>query len=139
MHWSAAKVHGITTQDLAYAPSMSNLWPEIKTQLRGRVLIGHNPSTEQRFLAAAFPGHGFGPYIDTLALARKVIPDAPNYSLGEICEGLGLLGSIQALVPAKRWHDALFDAAASFVLLRHIILELEMQDYCLKDIAFAVK
>ena len=40
---------------------------------------------------------------------------------GAICERRGLAIGIQALVSGKSWHDALFDAVASLVLLAHLI------------------
>lgn len=120
IHWSAGKVHGIRTQDLAEAPSLLMLWPEFKRRLAGAVVVAHGKGTEKRFLRA-FPGHGFGPWIDTLLLARAAWPDHPDHSLGALCEGHGLTDRIHALVPSKSWHDALFDAVASLVLLEHLI------------------
>ena len=76
--------------------------------------------TEKRFLRA-FPGHGFGPWIDTLLLARAAWPELAGHSLGALCEAHGLTASIRALVALRSWHDALFDAVASLVLLDHLI------------------
>lgn len=120
IHWAAGKVHGIRPQDLAGAPSMLMLWPELKRRLAGAVVVAHGKGTEKRFLRA-FPGHGFGPWVDTLLLARAAWPELPDHSLGALCERHGLTIGIQALVPGKSWHDALFDAVASLVLLDHLI------------------
>ena len=120
IQWAARKVHGIGPGHLAEAPSLLLLWPELKCRLAGAVVVAHGKGTEKRFLRA-FPGHGFGPWIDTLLLARAAWPELPDHSLGALCESHGLGESIQALVPAKSWHDALFDAVASLVLLAHLI------------------
>lgn len=127
IQWSAARVHGITTGDLADAPALVMLWPEINRRMRDAVVVAHGKGTEKRFLRA-FPGHGFGPWIDTLLLARAIWPDLPDHSLGSLCDNLGLSQDVREAVPGKSWHDALFDAVASLVLLRHIIDVLDLHD-----------
>ena len=140
VRWSAAKVHGITTEMLQDAPDFTSLWPQIRELLRGAVVLGHNPATEKRFLRT-FPGHGFGPWVDTLALARQAAPDLPDHSLASICEALGIAHQVSSLVndaDHDRWHDALYDAAGSLLLLRTLVSELDMHRATLQDIAFAV-
>ena len=87
--WSASQVHGITTEMLADAPSFPSLWPEIRSRLGQSVVVGHNPATERKFLRR-FPGHGFGPWLDTLALGRMCVPGLADYSLSSLCGALGL-------------------------------------------------
>lgn len=140
VRWSAAKVHGITTATLADAPEFTTLWPDLRELLRGAVVLGHNPATEKRFLRT-FPGHGFGPWVDTLALARQAAPTLPDHSLSCVCDALGITDSVTALVNAPahaRWHDALYDAAASLQLLRTLVAALSMHRSTLVDIPFAV-
>lgn len=120
IQWSARKVHGIGPEHLAGAPTLPSLWPELKKRLAGAVVVAHGKGTEKRFLRA-FPGHGFGPWIDTLLIARAAWPDLPDHSLGALCEAHGLTHQISRLVPEKSWHDALYDAVASLVLLTHFI------------------
>lgn len=120
IQWSARKVHGIGPEQLADAPTLLTLWPELKRRLAGAIVVAHGKGTEKRFLRA-FPGHGFGPWIDTLLLARAAWPDLPDHSLGALCESEGLSALVQAIVPEKSWHDALFDAVASLVLLEHLV------------------
>lgn len=120
IQWSARKIHGIGPEQLADAPSLLSLWPELKSRLAGAVVVAHGKGTEKRFLRA-FPGHGFKPWIDTLLLARAAWPELPDHSLGALCVSQGLEAEIREIVPAKSWHDALFDAVASLVLLTRII------------------
>lgn len=119
IQWAARKVHGIGPEQLADAPSLLMLWPDLKKRLAGVAVVAHGKGTEKRFLRA-FPGHGFGPWIDTLLLARAAWPDLSAHSLGALCEFHGLTHSISALVPGKSWHDALFDSVASLALLDHL-------------------
>ncbi len=128
VQWSARKVHGIGPEHLADAPSLLSLWPELKRRLSGAVVVAHGKGTEKRFLRA-FPGHGFGPWIDTLLLARAAWPELPDHSLGALCECHGLSAGVRAIVPGKSWHDALFDAAASLEVLAHLIEALSLADH----------
>lgn len=127
VRWSAAKVHGITTEKLRGAPTFVSLWPELRARLGNAAVVGHNPATEQRFLRA-FPGHGFGPWLDTLALARRALPGLGDYSLSGVCEALGLTAELRELMPGRQWHDALFDAAGSLLILRFLVKELHMEN-----------
>ncbi|NNC90375.1 MAG: 3'-5' exonuclease [Akkermansiaceae bacterium] len=122
--WSAQKVHGITPDDLEDAPTLLSLWPEVKGLLLGRILVAHGHGTEKRFLRA-FPGHPFGPWIDTLLLARAAWPDLAEHSLGALCERFGLVASIDERLPGRRFHDALYDSVASLFLLEHLLRELD--------------
>lgn len=137
VRWSAAKVHGITTDMLRDAPAYTSLWPQIRPLLRGAVVLGHNPATEKRFLRS-FPGHGFGPWVDTLALARKALPDLPDHALATVCDALGITPEVSTMIPGRRWHDALYDAAGSLQLLRTLVQALGMHNATLNDIDFAV-
>jgi DNA polymerase-3 subunit epsilon len=118
--WAARKVHGISPADLADAPAMVSLWPEIHSRLADAVVVAHGKGTERRFLRA-FPGHPFSTWIDTLWLARAAWPELPSHSLGAVCRRFALADAVDSLVAGRRWHDALYDAAASLVLLEHII------------------
>ena len=140
VRWSAAKVHGITTDMLQDAPDFATLWPHIRRMLQGAVVLGHNPATEKRFLRS-FPGHGFGPWVDTLVLARKALPELPDHALSSVCDALGITVAVTNLVndtAHARWHDALYDAAGSLQLLRALVDGLEMRHATLRDIDFAV-
>lgn len=118
--WSARQIHGITADDLKDAPDLLSLWPEIKGRLGGRWIVAHGSGTEKRFLRA-FPMHGFGPWVDTLTLSRKILPGRPSYALSDLVAELGLEGDVRARLPDFRWHEALSDALASLFLLRRLI------------------
>ena len=118
--WSAQQIHGITNRDLADAPDLLSLWPEIKERLGGRWIVAHGNGTEKRFLRA-FPLHGFGPWVDTITLSRKILPGRTSYALSDLISALDLEGEARSLLPDFRWHEALSDALASLLLLRKLI------------------
>lgn len=122
---AARKVHGITNAHLEGAPELLSLWPELRGRLSQRIVVGHNLATERRFLRA-FPFHGFGPWVDTLAVARAYCPSLASYRLGDLVQMLGLEVEVATLCPGLKWHDALYDAVASLVLLRKIIAEADI-------------
>jgi DNA polymerase-3 subunit epsilon len=122
---AARAVHGIGDEQLAAAPAMAALWPEFKVRLSGAVVVAHGAGTERRFLRA-FPLHGFGPWIDTLNLARALWPELEDHALGTVVVACGLEGEVRRLCPKFDWHDALFDAVASLVFLRHVVEALDL-------------
>lgn len=117
--WTAARVHGIRPQDVEHAPTFSGLWPELKERLSGRLILAHGAETEKRHLRK-FPLHGFGPWADTLKLSRKLWPTADSHRLGDLTRALGFETELRSFCPGRKWHDALFDAAACFLLFRRI-------------------
>lgn len=125
--WSARKVHGITDHDLRDAPALVALWPELRARLAGRWIVSHGAGTEKRFLRA-FPGHGFGPWVDTLALFQGALPEIHSHSLSALAAACNCEAECHALRPDFRWHDALCDALASLVLLRWLIARCVLAD-----------
>jgi len=125
--WSARKVHGITDDDLVGAPPLVALWPELRTRLAGRWVVSHGAGTEKRFLRA-FPGHGFGPWVDTLTLFQAALPEVDSHSLSALAAACGCEEECLALRSGFRWHDALCDALASLVLLRWLIARCALAD-----------
>lgn len=125
--WQASRVHGITSSDLANAPRLIELWPEIRSRLSGAVVIAHARGTEKKFLRA-FPGHGFGPWIDTLVWSRKFWPGIADHSLSRACAQAEIIDEICDRCPSASWHHALFDATASMALMRYFILSNNLLD-----------
>lgn len=124
----AQRVHGITDEQLANSPTLLQLYPDLQTHLANRPLVAHAHGTEKRFLAS-LPGHPFGPWIDTLKLARKVYPQAASHKLGRLCDDLAITPTLKKQLPDRHWHDALFDATASLFILFHIVKELDLSHH----------
>ena len=117
-------VHRIKNEQLQKSPVLFELWPKINELLSKRVVVAHGAGTEKRFLRS-FPMHGFDIWIDTLQLAKKVLPKSTDYSLGALIHDIGANEDLKTICPELDWHDALFDAVASLFLLKELLLKAE--------------
>ena len=117
-------VHRIKNEQLEKSPVLYELWPKINELLGKRVVVAHGAGTEKRFLRS-FPMHGFDIWIDTLQLAKKVLPKSTDYSLGALIEDINANEELKAICPGLDWHDALFDAVASLFLLKKLLTKAE--------------
>ena len=117
-------VHRIKNEQLEKSPVLFELWPKINELLSKRVVVAHGAGTEKRFLRS-FPMHGFDIWIDTLQLAKKVLPKSTDYSLGALIHDIGANEDLKTICPELDWHDALFDAVASLFLLKELLLKAE--------------
>lgn len=113
--------HAEVRNELKRAPRLPDLWAELRPWLAGRPLAAHGPATEKRFLGNAFPLHPLGPWIDTVKLARLAYPNHAKHTLERLLDDLSLTGAVGRLVPGRRAHDALYDAAGCAVLLAHLL------------------
>jgi len=113
--------HSLLRNEIAEAPTQQELWPKIKHRLTDHPLCAHNVATEKKFTRAVAPMHRFGPWIDTLRIARKAWPGCPSYALGDLVAMLGLTTEVVALCPGREAHDALYDAVASAKLLEYLL------------------
>ena len=113
--------HAQLRAQLAVAPTTDELLPVFSDWLNGVPLVAHNVGTERAMLAKITPLHRFGPWVDTLALARHAYPQLASKSLEDVTVALGLVPHVQALCPEREPHDALYDATACAILLTHFL------------------
>ncbi|MDX2080366.1 MAG: 3'-5' exonuclease [Terrimicrobiaceae bacterium] len=133
--WAARAVHGIGDDQLRAAPKLIDVWPQVQSALAGHWVVAHGAATERRFLRA-FPLHAFGPWLDTLALARRVFPGLDSHALGDTIRHLHLEAEPEIARDGFHWHDAGCDAVASLVLLRHVIRSASLVD---EDVSVLVR
>lgn len=113
--------HGQRREEIAAAPPLASLWPVLRERLVGRALVAHNAATERKMLRGCFPMHRFGPWIDTLALSRYAFPHLASHALADVVDHLGLADRANSACPGLTWHDALYDAVASALVLETIL------------------
>lgn len=82
-------VHRITADHLDGAPMMGDVVGDVLSRLEGAVVVAHNASFEEEFLAAELRRLSLRvptlPAMCTLALGRQLL-DAPNYRLQTCCD-----------------------------------------------------
>lgn len=105
---------GIHDGQLADAPQIAEVLPELLTFMGDNVLLGHSVLFDYSFIKKAavnerltFERQG----IDTLKIARKYLADLESRSLGYLCQYYGI---------AHNAHRALEDAKATVALYRKL-------------------
>jgi len=113
--------HHKRREEIAAAPEVSKVWKQLELWVTGRPLVAHNAAVEKKFLRQMAPMHRFGPWIDTLKLARQAWPHAPSHKLEDLIQGLGLIDRVRECCASGKPHDALYDAVACAVLLEYLL------------------
>jgi DNA polymerase-3 subunit epsilon len=114
----AVAVHGLTLEKLKDEPLFSEVYQDFLDFIADDPLVIHNAEFDMRFLRAEAKRNGykqlpFDRAIDTLMIARKKFPGAPN-SLDALCKRFGVDNS------SRTYHGALLDS----LLLAEVYLEL---------------
>lgn len=112
---AATEVNGITNADLASAPRLADVVPEIARRIDGQIIVGHNITFDLAFVSRALAnldGVQDFVYIDTLALARNYIP-GKSHRLQALASRLRLQSGTA--------HRALGDAYTTNALLQYCI------------------
>src|SRR5688572_23243939 len=107
---------GITHAMVANAPSFHEVAANIFDLLQGNVFVAHNVNFDYSFLKHHLSQAGFEldcTKLCTIRLSRKVFPDAPSYSLGNLCRHFGIL--------IEQRHRAGGDADATVRLFEHLL------------------
>ena len=89
-------------------PTLMDQWEDWQPLLAGRRLVAHNIATERTILTRVAPLTKWGPWTDTLKLAKARYPRLPSYALGDLCAMFGLVPQFES----RTWHDGLYDAIA---------------------------
>ena len=107
---------GITDELVADSPAFDQVAPRIHELLSGRIFVAHNVNFDYSFvkhhLAAA--GYPFdAPRLCTVRMSRRLCPGLPSYSLGRLCDALG--------IPLSNRHRAGGDAEATAILFGQLV------------------
>jgi exodeoxyribonuclease X len=109
----ARQIHGISNDDIAGAPGIDDVVPDVRNALGDAIPVGHAVHNDLAVLRRVLPGWDPPFALDTLRLARHTL-DLPSYGLGalvEHCElGVGLPAGMRA-------HRADYDALVTAKLL----------------------
>ena len=114
-------INGISDNDVINAPSIEEVFDSFLEFVGDSILLGHNIAA---FDLQILRGAGFqlkkyikNQYLDTLYVAKKILPDLPSYSLTSLCEYYGIENA-QA-------HRALSDCLANIEVYNAMMKEKE--------------
>lgn len=110
------KLTKITPKMVKTAPKFHEIAKRIVEITERATLVGHNVEFDYRMLRQSFRALGFDfqrDSIDTIPLAKKLIPNAGSYSLEKLCKSVG--------IPHSDVHRAVGDARATLELLKILI------------------
>jgi exodeoxyribonuclease X len=107
----ATRIHGITTQDVAEAPSFDAIADEVRQALDVPALVAHNAHVDIGVLKHHLPKWDVPEVFDTLKLAKRLLPNQSSYRLGMLVKALNLdEGLSDDLTPHRATYDALVTA-----------------------------
>nr|WP_228446545.1 3'-5' exonuclease [Chryseobacterium sp. 3008163] len=110
------KLTNISPKMVKTAPKFHELAKRVVEITEGTTLVGHNIDFDYRMLRQSFQRLGYDFKIntlDTIPLAKKLIPDEVSYSLGKLVRSLG--------IPLVNAHRAEGDARATLELFKLLV------------------
>lgn len=125
------KLTGITDDMVKDAPTIENVLPEFLKFCEDTVLVAHNASFDTGFIRIAAERAGLGELhhtvVDTLELARALLPELNKHKLDIVCEYLG--------VTLNGHHRAVNDAEATAeVFIKFLDMLAEKKIFTLDEI-----
>lgn len=110
------KLTGITDEMVANAPKFFEVAKEIVEITEGAIFVGHNVSFDYNFIRNEFKSLGYNfkrQTICTVKMSRKILPGLLSYSLGNLCNSIG--------IEINNRHRAGGDALATTYLLKRLL------------------
>ena len=96
-----------TNEALEAAPAFADIESEVREALDADVLVAHNAHVDVGVLRRHLGGWECPGVLDTLKLARRMLPGQVSYKLGALVTAFSLAGSLPSGLVA---HRATFDA-----------------------------
>ena len=107
---------GLTDKMVKHAPAFEDIQDKILEMTEGNIFVAHNVKFDYGMIRSEFKRIGVDfvrKHIDTVTLSQKVLPGFTSYSLGSLCDSLGII--------IENRHRALGDAEATVKLLEVIL------------------
>ncbi len=85
---------GITDEMLKTAPVFEEIAGQVYDLLHNKIFIAHNVNFDYSFVKGHLKEYGFELHckkICTVRMSRKIFPGFPSYSLGNLCQSLGII------------------------------------------------
>lgn len=104
----ARRFHHISDADVTSSPSVIECADWMRRSLDGAVFVAHNAQIDLGVLTRELPGFAPTHVIDTVKLARRLLPGLDSYKLGALVDALDLAkGLPDDLAPHRATYDAL--------------------------------
>lgn len=108
-NWRNIKIHGITEDDVADAPTFPQVWDHVSSFFDPtKLVIAHNAPFDNGVLKSTLEHFGIMQpaylTLDTVKTSRKLFPEFPNHKLNTVCEELN--------IDLHHHHNALDDSQA---------------------------
>lgn len=127
----ATRIHGITRDDVAEAPSFEDIADEVRASLDVPALVAHNAHVDIGVLKRHLAKWDEPEVFDTLKLAKRLLPDRSGYRLGMLVQALNLAeGLPDGLTP----HRATYDALVTARLFVHLVTKAQDQPLTLETL-----
>lgn len=87
------RITGITDEMVVHAPKFYEVARKIVEMTEGATFVGHNASFDYNFIRHEFKRLGYNyrrPTICTVKMSRNLLPGKQSYSLGKLCQELGI-------------------------------------------------
>lgn len=107
---------GITDEMVKDAPAFEDIAESVAAILKDKVFVAHHVSFDYSFIKGHLRESGFdmpARKLCTVRLSRKIFPDLPSYSLGNLCRSLD--------ITIRDRHRAGGDAEATVELFRKLV------------------
>jgi len=118
----ASRLHGIFDSDLVGKPKFDEISSDIADALGHHAVIGHNVAVDIQLLKEKLPSWEPIVAIDTLKLAKRVIPGAASYSLDALVNDLDIGDAL-----CRKAHRAASDALDTAKLFLALVGMLDKQ------------
>jgi DNA polymerase III epsilon subunit-like protein len=104
----ARRIHRITDEQVADAPATAQIAGELHAALNGMVFVAHNAGVDLGVIGRELPAFQPTQVLDTLKLARRLLPGRDSYQLGSLVDAFGLAeGLPSGLAPHRATYDAI--------------------------------
>lgn len=117
-HWYNIKIHGIRRKMVQNEPDFAALWPALRQDIDGRILVCHNAAFDTAVLCRCLEFYGVPlprcRYICTVKVSQKLWPELENHKLDTVAAALH--------IPLHH-HEAGSDAHACGLILQRALCE----------------
>ncbi|WP_241822589.1 3'-5' exonuclease [Herbaspirillum sp. C7C8] len=115
----ASRIHGITNSDLVGMPRLSEISTELFPLLGTNIIIGHNVSHDVKLIRDKIPAWHPAVLLDTLKLARRLLPNVHSYALRDLMAEYSISSS------SLRMHRAAADVLVTAQLFLRLVKQLD--------------